>query len=94
MNIILITILLTLLGASLVALLVWLGVVSWKSMKFIKKQKNKLELLHQVINETRISLENNLETEIINVQNHFDEVERKTDSRLDKLHDMIRKNIV
>ena len=41
MNVILMTVLLTLLGVGLVVLLVWLSVMSWKSMKHRKQAKLK-----------------------------------------------------
>jgi len=101
MNIILMTILLTLLGVSLVALLVWLGVTSWKSIKFRKQTKKQIVVLQQVIEEHRIESQNSnqsmyddlskrIENVEIIIQNRFDEIERKTDSRFDKIHNMIK----
>lgn len=51
MKIILITILLTLLGAGLVILLVWLSVVSWKSIKYKKNSQSDFMDLHKRIDE-------------------------------------------
>ena len=120
------TILLTLLGAGLVAILVWLGVVSCKSIKFMKKMKKQNLILQNTIEENRLSAESSntviyetlykeisessntrykeieelskrieneihqIQNSITTTQNNIENVERKTDSRFDKFHDMIK----
>jgi len=74
MNIILLTVLLTLLGAGLVVLLVWLSIVSWKSIKFRKKAKTKFEDLNKNLEETTHSIYTNIEEHVINVNNNINEI--------------------
>ncbi len=75
MNVILLTVLLTLLGVGLVVLLVWLSVASWKSMKHRKQ----LELDQQSI-WNQIDM---ISTELV------DEIRKEFTSSNDKLHQRI-----
>ena len=70
MNIILMTVLLTLLGAGLVVLLVWLSVVSWKSIKNIKKVEVQFDNVNKKIDDTNQALSSTS----INLYTHIDEV--------------------
>jgi len=73
-NIILIAVLLTLLGAGLVMLLVWLSVVSWKSIKFRKKAKTKFEDLNKNLEETTHSIYTSIEQNAIDSNNSINEI--------------------
>lgn len=94
MNIILMTILLTLLGAGLVVLIVWSGIVSWKSIKFkretLKHQKeyetsidDYFLLVNQRIDELDQILNQNGEL-IENNSNQIEQLKSSIDSRFDK----------
>lgn len=93
MEIILITILLTLLGAGLVALLVWLSVVSWKSIKLKKESELTFIDLHKRIDEesdsrgasTNMLLEE-LDRSKEDVNKNFEEVYNKISHEFDELH--------
>ena len=108
MNIILMTILLTLLGAGLVVLLVWLSVVSWKSIKFKKKTKKEMNFLgknseesvtniYHYIEEYKKQVTLNLEDIYTQMALRSDEINDKVDklnidSRLDKLYNLVKEN--
>jgi len=70
MNIILVTILLTLLGTSLVVLLVWLSVVSCRTIKFKKKVKVQLN----DIREEMYNNEQSLNTVVNELYKHIEEI--------------------
>ena len=119
MNIILLTVLLTLLGTGLVILLVWLSIVSCKSIKFRKKAKIKFEDLSKNLEDTTHSIYSSIEERTIDANNNtndlhnlrdqdlqiesnnlqdlrnytverFKELERSIDSRLDKIHNLLK----
>jgi gas vesicle protein len=108
MNIILLTILLTLLGTGLVVLLVWLSVVSWKSVKYKKKSKKKISALgrnaEEHVNNIYIYIDEykkQMRTEVDDIYNQMlirsSEINERVDklnidSRLDKLHNLIKEN--
>jgi len=81
MNIILMTILLTLLGAGLVVLLVWLSVVSWKSMKFKKKAKKQI-----------INLARNSEESVTNIYTYIDDYKKDISIRFEEVYQLISSN--
>lgn len=108
MNIILLTILLTLLGTGLVVLLVWLSVVSWKSVKYKKKSKKKIIILAKNAEESTNNLYNYIDEYKKQVNSDISEIYNQMllrsteinervdklniDSRLDKLHNLIKEN--
>lgn len=81
MNIILMTVLLTLFGTGLVVLLVWLSVVSWKSMKFKKKAKKQI-----------INLARNSEESVTNIYTYIDDYKNSTATRFDEVYQQISLN--
>jgi len=80
MNIILLTILLTLLGAGLVVLLVWLSVVSWKSIKFKRESILNFSNLEKKIEETDIALYKKADE----IYQNIDDTRYKTIEYIDK----------
>jgi predicted PurR-regulated permease PerM len=106
MNVILLTVLLTLLGASLVVLLVWLSVVVYKSIKYKKRIDNLNESLSSNINQLYNCIDEKnkeLATTINQLYNYIDEKNKETknnidsvlrgfniDSRFDKLHNLLK----
>ena len=75
MNIILITILLTLLGAGLVILLVWLGLSSWKAMKFRGKTDIRLSDLEKSIDNLDDRLSRRIDEDVKSLYQALDEYE-------------------
>ena len=75
------TILLTLLGAGLVVLLVWLSVVSWKSMKFKKKAKKQI-----------INLARNSEESVTNIYTYIDDYKKDISIRFEEVYQLISSN--
>lgn len=75
MNTILLTILLTLLGTGLVVLLVWLSVVSWKSVKYKKKSKKQI-----------LNLGLSSEQQITNIYSYIDEYKNSVSSSIDEIY--------
>ena len=65
----------TLLGAGLVVLLVWLSVVSCKSIKFRKKAKIKFEDLSKNLEETTHSIYSSIEQNAIDSINSINEIQ-------------------
>lgn len=108
MNTILLTILLTLLGTGLVVLLVWLSVVSWKSVKYKKKSKKQIISLGLNSEQSVTNLYSYIEDYKKSVSSSIDEIYHQMllrsteindridklniDSRLDKLHNLIKEN--
>jgi len=93
MNIILATILLTLLGAGLVVLLVWLSVVSCRSIKFKKKVKAQLDGIRKRMDESDQSLSSSINDLYKNIQEisdlHFknlEEYKKQTNLDFEELH--------
>jgi len=70
------TILLTVLGLCLVALLVWLGITSYKLMKFKKKAEGAFKHLERWIDDNHNLVYKELETKDNENQKKFDEVTR------------------
>ena len=87
MNIILITILLTLLGAGLVILLVWLGLSSWKVMKF----KRKADILLNDLNLDNQSskLSRKINEDVKNLDQALDEYKHEMYNDLSLIRDSI-----
>jgi len=89
MNVILLTVLLTLLGISLVVLFVWLGVMSWKSIKHRKSAKE----IHQSMWDNFNSLYDEIQTEKNEIRDDLDEriqeVHDRIDNRIQEIHDRI-----
>lgn len=69
----------TLLGAGLVVLLVWLSVVSWKSIKNKKKVKVQLDKINKKIDDSNQSLSSS----ITQIYTHIDEVSNNHWSNLE-----------
>lgn len=86
MNIILLTILLTLLGAGLVILLVWLGVSSCKLMGFKRKTILRFDKLDEELKNVQVYFENkyNDETEYLNTK--IEDVYEKMGKEFEELH--------
>ena len=82
MNIILLTVLLTLLGSGLVVLLAWLSVGSWKSIKFRKKSKIKFE-----------DLSKNLEESIHSIYAAMEERNADMNNIINEIHNLINQDI-
>jgi hypothetical protein len=104
MNVILITILLTVLGVCVVALLTWLCVSSYKLMKFRKKAEGSFKHLERWIDDNNNMIQKRVddvigETNRVSEENmnsiskEIDEIDRKIDSRCDKLSDKFEKDI-
>lgn len=93
MNIILATVLLTLLGASLVVLIVWLSVVSWKSIKFKKKVKIQLDEIRKKMYDDDQSLSTSIgqlytyiDGEVNNNWNKIEEYKKSVGYEFEELH--------
>ena len=93
MNIILATILLTLLGAGLVILLVWLSVVSCRSIKFKKKVKAQLDGIRKRMDENDQSLSSSINDLYKNIQEisdlhlkNLEEYKKQTNLDFEELH--------
>ena len=82
MNIILLTILLTLLGTGLVVLLVWLSTASWKSIKFREKAKTKFKELNKNLEETTNNIYRDMEERTTIVNNSINELHTFRDQDL------------
>ena len=108
MNIILITVLLTIAGICLVAYFTWLGIMSYKLMKFRKKSEGAFKHLERWINDNNNLITkrvDQLEEEIFKSisevdvrvttedEKIYDELNSKIDSRCDKLNDKLEKEI-
>ena len=95
MNIILITILLTLLGAGLVILLVWLGLSSWKAMKFREETNIRLNDLSNSIDNLNDGLSRRISEDVISLYQALDEYRTEINNEFteldrSKLHDLWR----
>jgi len=87
MNVILITVLLTLLGSGLVVLLVWLSVESWKSRNLRKGYRNELNEIYSSMNSNNEELYkniNDLHTELDNFRN---DVDREISDKINIIYD-------
>jgi len=89
MNVILLTVLLTLLGISLVVLFVWLGVMSWKSIKHRKSAEEN----HQSIWDNFNSLSDEIQIEKNEIRDDLDnriqKVYDRIDDRTQEVHDRL-----
>ena len=85
MNIILMTILLTLLAAGLVVLLVWLSVVAWKSMRFKRNSESKFEDLDK-----RMDCDYNSHSDKADeIYRYIDETKKDANQRIDDTQNRI-----
>ncbi len=100
MNNILIVVLLTILGTCLVVFLTWLGVMSCKFMKHKKIVELNLKDLNDNINYAGVELErkiydaeqrciNAMHNEITIRESRCEGIDRKLDSRIDKLNEKV-----
>lgn len=80
-NVILITVLLTLSGVCLVGFLTWLGIASYRLMKFRKKAEGSLKHLERWIDDN-----NNM------IQRRVDEVESNTQKNINDVYEQMSKN--
>ena len=87
MNIILMTIILTLLGAGLVTLLVWLSVVSCKSIKLQKEQKNQISNLDVYISDNLSSIYNYIDDKFKDLNMEQNERDRELGKYKDEVSD-------
>lgn len=101
MSIILLTILLTLLGAGLVVYLIWLGVVSWKGLKLAKQNKTGIDdiittyhhgvdEIYQNISKGKDDLYKRINDNTNELWNKVEKLESSLDSRLDKLNNKFK----
>ena len=81
-NVILMTVLLTVLGVCLVGFLTWLGISSYKLMKFQKKAEGALKHIEIWIDDN-----NN------GIQRRVDEVESNTQNMINDVYEQMNKNI-
>ena len=100
------TILLTLLGAGLVVLLVWLSVVSWKSMRFKKESIENFQNQEFIARETEKKMDedyNNLSikidkgnddlyNKIDQIYTHIDEKQKDVNHSFEEVHNRIDLN--
>lgn len=100
MNVILMTILLTLLGAGITVLLVWLCVVSWKSIKYKKTSLNKIENLEDSVSTEVSNLYHEMETKEKEIYNNIDVFRsdmfiesKETCNEIQKINDELNKRI-
>lgn len=93
MNIILMTILLTVLGMCLVALLVWLGISSYKLMKFKKKSEGSFKHLERWIDDNNNTVFNEFEKHDIENQKRFDDLENVLNNKIIEVYRTIDFNV-
>lgn len=114
MNVILLTILLTVLGMCLVVYFTWLGITSYKLMKFKTKTEGaimhterwindnhesvckEMEIIRndlaKIIDENNNAIHQRLTNEVTELINSIDQLDRKIDSRVDKLNEKVECN--
>lgn len=97
MNLIIITILLTLFGVCLVAFLTWLGISSYRLMKFKERAEGSFKHLERWIDDNQNTLAKELEIRDIenqkkvddlymNINNHVNDIYRNMDTRVATLN--------
>lgn len=93
MNIILMTIILTLLGAGLVTLLVWLSVVSCKSIKLQKEQKIQISNLDVYISDNISDIYKYIDDKFKDLNMEQNERNRELDNYKDEVSNQYCKNM-
>lgn len=93
MNIILMTIILTLLGAGLVTLLVWLSVVSCKSIKLQKEQKIQISNLDVYISDNISNIYKYIDDKFKDLNMEQNERNRELDDYKDEVSNQYCKNM-
>jgi predicted phage-related endonuclease len=89
MNVILLTILLTLLGSWLIVLLVWLSVTTYKSMKIKKSILSRLDNLEESLSTSNNNMYNHIDETVVIINRNLEELNTQLSNDVNQLNTTI-----